>query len=413
MSLDCGCQVMRTLVQPRLRRAFVCGAIAATIGLVPMPSTAQKVRAQSQTTTGEIVVKAPQAVLMDAETGNIMFQRNGEELMHPASMSKLMLLAVVFKALKAGQVKLDDQFFMSEYAWRKGGAPSGTSAMFVPVGTKATVDELLKGIIVQSGNDAAISIAENMGGNEGRFAQRMTAEARELGLKKSVFRNATGLFHPEHLMTARELAMLARHIIKTYPDYYQLFALKEFNYRKHKFINRNPLLTLVAGVDGLKTGHIKESGHGIVASAKQDNRRLIVVVNGLATADERRDDARRLLEAGFRNYSEAKLFEPGEVVGHARVWGGQRMYVPLVGEGDVNIWLPRNPAGQKLKAQIVYQWPLKPPVKKGDQVAMLRVTTASDAMSEVPLVAAEDVEPGGTMRRGLDSILCLVTRWLP
>ena len=221
---------------------------------------------------------------MDAESGAIMFQRSGEELMHPASMSKLMLLAVVFKALKAGEVKLEDEFFMSEYAWRKGGAPSGTSAMFVPVGTKATLDELLKGIIVQSGNDAAISIAENMGGNEGKFAQRMTEEARQIGLKKSVFKNATGFFHPEHQMTARELAMLARHIIKTYPDYYQLFALKEFDYRKHKFINRNPLLGLVAGVDGLKTGFIKEAGYGMVASAKQDSRRLIVVVNGLATA---------------------------------------------------------------------------------------------------------------------------------
>jgi D-alanyl-D-alanine carboxypeptidase (penicillin-binding protein 5/6) len=380
--------------------------------LAPLSSPAQPVRAQSQT-AGEIVVKAPRAILMDADSGAIMFQRNAEELMHPASMSKLMLLAVVFKALKAGEVKLEDQFFMSEHAWRKGGAPSGTSAMFVPVGTKATLDELLKGIIVQSGNDAAISVAENMGGNEGKFAQRMTEEARRLGLKKSVFRNATGLPHPEHQMTARELAMLARHIIKTYPDYYQMFSLKEFAYRKHKFINRNPLLGLVAGVDGLKTGFIKESGHGIVASAKQDNRRLIVVVNGLATADERRDEARRLLESGFRNFSEAKLFDSGEVVGHARVWGGQRMYVPLVGEGDVNIWLPRNPTGQKLKAHIVYQWPLKPPLKKGDQVALLRVTTASEAMSEVPLYAAEDVEPGGTMRRGLDSILCLATRWLP
>ena len=247
---------------------------------------------------------------MDAETGAIMFQRNGEELMHPASMSKLMLLAVVFKALKAGEVKLEDQFFMSEYAWRKGGAPSGTSAMFVPVGTKATVDELLKGIIVQSGNDAAISIAENMGGNEGKFAQRMTEEARQLGLKKSVFRNATGLFHPEHLMTARELAMLARHIIKTYPDYYQLFALKEFDYRKHKFINRNPLLEpgcrrrrpqdrLHQG-GGPRHRRLGQAGQPAPDRGGQRPRH----------ADERRDDARRLLEWGFRNFSEAKLFEP-------------------------------------------------------------------------------------------------------
>jgi D-alanyl-D-alanine carboxypeptidase (penicillin-binding protein 5/6) len=369
--------------------------------------------AQEKQPPGEITVKAPQAILMDADSGAVMYQRGADDMMYPASMSKLMLVAVLFKALKAGEVKLEDEFFMSEYAWRRGGAPSGTSAMFVPVGTKAKVEELIKGIIIQSGNDAAISVAENMGGNEGQFAQRMTAEARALGLKKSVFKNATGLHHPEHQMTARELAMLARHIIRTYPEYYEIFGLKEFNYRKHKFTNRNPLLGLVPGVDGLKTGFIKESGYGMVASAKQDNRRLIVVVNGLSTADERRDEARRMLEWGFRNFSEAKLFDAGEVVGHARVWGGQRMYVPLTGNGDVNIWLPRNAAAQKVRAHIVYQWPLKPPLKKGDQVATLRVTTAAETMNEVPLYAAEDVDAGGTMRRGLDSLLCLATRWLP
>jgi D-alanyl-D-alanine carboxypeptidase (penicillin-binding protein 5/6) len=362
---------------------------------------------------GDVVVKAPHAILMDADNGAIMFQRSADDLIYPASMSKLMLLAVLFKAVKAGEVKLDDDYFMSEYAWRRGGAPSGTSAMMVPVGKKAKVDELIKGIVVQSGNDAAISVAENLGGNESLFAKRMTEEARAIGLKKSTFANATGLHDPRHQMTVREIAMLARHIISTYPQFYELFALKEFQYLRHKFINRNPLLTLVAGVDGLKTGFTKEAGYGIVASAKQDERRLIVVVTGLSTAEERRDDARRLLEWGFRNFASAKLFDAGEVVGHARVWGGERMYVPLTGSGDINVWLPRNPAGQKLKAHIVYQWPLKPPLKKGDRVATLRVTTAADSVNEVPLYVMEDVEPAGTVRRGLDSLLCLATRWLP
>ena len=205
---------------------------------------------------------------MDAESGGVMYQRNGDELMYPASMSKLMTLAVVFKALRPAR-SAQDEFFMSEYAWRKGGAPSGTSAMFVPVGTKATVEDLIKGIIVQSGNDAAISIAENMGGNESVFAQSMTEEARRLGLRKSVFKNATGLFHPEHQMTARDLAVLARHLIRTYPEYYPMFAQKEFLYRKHKFFNRNPLLGLVDGVDGLKTGHIKEAA---TASSRRPSR---------------------------------------------------------------------------------------------------------------------------------------------
>ena len=187
-----------------------------------------------------MAVKAPHAILMDAESGAIIFQRGADDLIYPASMSKLMLLAVAFKALKAGEIKLADEFFMSEYAWRKGGAPSGTSAMMVPVGKKAKVEELLKGITVQSGNDAAISIAENMAGNESLFVKRMNDEARLIGLKKSTFKNSTGLHDPGHQMTARELAMLARHIIRTYPDYYELFGLKEFNYLKHKFINRNP-----------------------------------------------------------------------------------------------------------------------------------------------------------------------------
>ncbi len=392
------------------RRSLLCGLFAAAIALGLLSSAA---RPAQEKASGDVVIKAPQAVLMDAESGAIMYQRNGEEMMYPASMSKLMVLAIVFKALKAGEVSLQDEFFMSEYAWRKGGAPSGTSAMFVPVGTKATLEDLIKGIIVQSGNDAAISIAENMAGNEPMFAQTMTEEARRIGLRKSVFKNATGLFHAEHQMTARDLAVLARHIIKAYPEYYPMFAQKEFHYRKHKFFNRNPLLGVVDGVDGLKTGHIKEAGHGIVASAKQGDRRLIVVVNGLATAEERKEDARRLLDWGFKNFSEAKLFDAGEVVGHARVWGGTRMYLPLVGEGDINIWLPRNPASQKLRGHIIYKWPLKTPLKKGDQVAMLRVTTSAEAMSEVPLYAAEDVEPAGAVRRGLDSIICLATRWLP
>ena len=369
--------------------------------------------ARSAAAQGEFTVKAAQAILMDADTGATMYQRNADELMYPASMSKLMTLAVAFKALKAGEIKLSDEFLMSENAWRKGGAPSGTSAMFVPLGTRATVEELIKGITVQSGNDAAISIAENMAGAEDVFAARMTEEARELGLKKSVFKNATGLYQPDHQMTARELALLARHIIQEYPDYYGYFALKEFPYRKHKFINRNPLMTLVAGIDGLKTGYIKESGYGIVASAKQDGRRLIAVLNGCTTEAERRDESRRLLEWGFKNFSEVKLFDAGEVIGHARVWGGERMFVPLTGNGDVNIWLARQPANPRLRAQIIYNGPLKPPLRKGEQVARLRVTTPTDTTNEVPLYVAEDVGRAGVMRRGLDTLLYLATRWIP
>ena len=403
---------MTGLPQGILCRQLLSALIAAMLAFVA-PTGSGALAAEQSTGADTVAIKAPHAILMDADTGAIMFQRAADDLIYPASMSKLMTLAVAFKAIKAGEINLEDEFFMSEYAWRKGGAPSGTSAMMVPVGKKAKLEELLKGITVQSGNDAAISIAENMAGNESLFVKRMTAEARQIGLKKSSFTNPTGLHDPGHQMTARELAILARHIIRTYPDLYELFALKEFNYLKHRFINRNPLLGQVSGLDGLKTGFTKEAGNGIVASAKQDGRRLIAVIAGDATADDRRDDARRLLEWGFRAFAETKLFDAGEIVGHARVWGGQRMYVPLSGKGDINVWLPRNMGNQKLRANIVYQWPLKPPLKKGDQVAVLRVTTSSETMNEVPLFVAEDVEQAGPMRRGFDSILCLATRWLP
>src|SRR5262245_18336727 len=204
---------MRRLAEPcRLGRVLTgLAAVALALTLV-----AGAVHSAQDKQAGEILVKAPQAVLMDAESGAIMFQRNGDELVHPGGMSKLMVLAMVFKALQVGEVKLTDEFFMSEYAWRRGGAPSGNPAMFAPVGTRATLEDLIKGIAVQSGYDAAMSFPENMGGNEGLFAQRMTEEGRRIGLRKAVFKNATGFFHAEHQMTAREVALLARHIVKTY-----------------------------------------------------------------------------------------------------------------------------------------------------------------------------------------------------
>jgi D-alanyl-D-alanine carboxypeptidase (penicillin-binding protein 5/6) len=388
--------------------------VALALTLVPgqLGLAVRPVAAQAQQ-SGEVTVKSPQAIVMDAESGAVLFARNADEPVPPASMSKLMTLLIMFLALRSGELKPDTEFLMSENAWRTGGAPSRTPAMFVPLGKTAKVEDLIKGIIVQSANDAAISVAENMKGSEALFAEAMTAQARRLGLKKSVFKNATGFYHPEHLMTVREIAQLSRHLIKEFPEYYPLFAQREFHYRTHRFHNRNPLLGAVAGVDGLKTGFIKEGGHGIAVSAKQDERRLIVVTNGASTAEERRDDARRLLEWGFRNYSEARLFDAGEIVGHARILGGERMYMPLVGAEGVSVVLPRFPANPKISARIYYTGPLIPPVRKGDQVATLRVTTANDATSEVPLYAAEDVGRAGFVRRGLDSLLYLATRWIP
>ncbi|MFO7297148.1 MAG: D-alanyl-D-alanine carboxypeptidase family protein [Pseudomonadota bacterium] len=358
--------------------------------------------------------RAKQAILIDADTGAVLFERNADERMHPASMSKLMTLVMAFKALRSGRLKMEDEIVMSVNAWRNGGAPSGTSAMMVPVGEKVTVSELLQGIIVQSGNDASIAIAETLAGTEEAFAELMTKHAREIGLTSSTFKNSTGLYHPEHLMTARDLALLAKHVIQEYPEFYPMFAQPDFRYRRHRFINRNPLLNADLGVDGLKTGYIKESGYGIVASAKQDNRRLIVVVNGLDTAAARREEARKLLEWGFRAFGEFRLFNEGEVVARARVWGGDQFYVPLTGGPDgVQVWLPRAVANQQLKAEIIYDSPLKAPIKKGDPVAKLRVKSAWNTTSEVPLYAAEDVARAGPMRRGLDTLAYMAFRWIP
>jgi D-alanyl-D-alanine carboxypeptidase (penicillin-binding protein 5/6) len=245
----------------------------------------------------------------------------------------------------------------------------------------------------------------------------MEEEARRIGLKKSTFRNSTGLDTPDHLMTARELALLARYIIREYPEQYKTFSQKEFQYRKHRFFNRNPLLGSELGVDGLKTGHTATAGYGIVLSAVNEGRRMIGVVMGLADEKERKEEGRRLLEWGVRSFAKFKLFDADELVGYARVWGGENWYLPLTGKGDLEVILPRFPASQKLRGEIVYDGPLKPPVKKGDAVARLRVTSTVSsspepmATSEVPLYAAEDVAPAGFIWKGLDSLVFLALRW--
>lgn len=356
---------------------------------------------------------AKHAILMDAESGAVLFERAADDAFPPASMSKLMTLAVIFKALKAGQLRLQDQFIMSEHAWRTGGAPSRTSAMFVPLNSRVSLDELIQGIIVQSGNDAAIAVAEGIAGSEDGFAKLMNAEAKRIGLKASKFANPTGLYHPDHVMSARDLALLAAHLIKEYPDYYKLFAQKEFKYRKHRFINRNQLLFRKIGVDGLKTGYIEQSGNGITYSAVQDGRRLIGVVAGLESKNERWREAQRMIQWGFVGFKSFKLFDSGEIVGQARVWGGSKWFVPLAGRGAVRVLLPRFPANQKLRAQVVYDGPLKPPIKQGDQVARLRVTNSTGVSNEVPLYATENVEVAGTWWRGLDSAFHLAFGWVP
>src|SRR5215475_11571594 len=266
---------------------------------------------------------APTAILMEANSGSILFEKNADELRAPSSMMKLMTVEVIFNALKEGRIKPTDEFRISENAWRKGGAPSGGSTMFAAINSKVPVDDLLHGAIIQSGNDSCIALAEGMAGNEKKFANDfMTKRARGLGLVKSTFANSNGLPDPDNRMTVRELATLARHIILAYPEFYKLFGEKEFTWNKIRQQNRNPLLNSLEGADGLKTGYTKDGGYGMVGSVVQNGTRLIVVVNGLEDPEDRASEAKKMLEWGFRNFETRTLFAENQPLGYARVFGG-------------------------------------------------------------------------------------------
>ena len=273
-------------------------------------------------------ISAPHAILI-AENGSVLYERDADVLIPPASLAKLMTAEYVFHQLKTGKIKLTDQYEVSEYAWRHGGAPSHTSTMFAKLHSMVSVDDLLHGMIIQSANDACIVFAEALGGNEGEFGHLLTARAREIGLKKSTFANSNGLPDPGEKVTTRELATLARHIIQTYPDFYKIFGQPEFTWNKIRQYNRNPLLKMSIGADGLKTGFTKEAGYGLVGSAVQGGLRLIVVVNGDKTAKQRADDGKKLLDWGFHHFESRLLFAEGQTIGSAKVFGGADGYVPL------------------------------------------------------------------------------------
>jgi len=357
--------------------------------------------------------KAKYALLMDSGLDLVLYEKDADTQMVPASMSKLMSLAVVFRELKSGRLTLDDTFVVSEHAWRTGGAPSGTAAMFAPLGDPITISDLLQGVTVQSGNDATIILAEGIAGNEEAFVKMMNDYAKEIGMTQSSFTNTNGLPAEGHLTTARDLAILAKHLIDTYPEYYHYFGQKEFRYRdKFTFRNRNPLVWADIGVDGLKTGHLQESGYGLVASAKRGDQRLILVVNGLESPADRESESRRLLEWGFKSFKPFRLFGADDKVSDALVWGGEKHYVSLVGGGDIDLLLPATATGA-VSAEIIYDGPIKAPIKKGDPLATLRVTAAeSTATNEIPLYAGEDVKSSSFAMRGIDSLLVLAFGWL-
>jgi D-alanyl-D-alanine carboxypeptidase (penicillin-binding protein 5/6) len=351
-----------------------------------------------------INVASPHAILIDYDSGTVLFEKDADRATPPASMAKLMTVAVVLREIKQGNLKLTDELPISEFAWRRGGAPSGGSTMFAAIHSRVPVPDALRGLIVQSGNDAAIAFAEAIAGNELAFSEKMNELARELRLRNSVFRNSNGLHHPEQVASVRDLAALAVHVIRNYPEQYKIFAEREFTWNKIRQQNRNPMLAMSLGVDGLKTGFIKESGYGIVASAVNGGQRLIVAINGARNEKERVDDARRLLEWGFRAFDSRLLFPEGATVGEAQVFGGDRRGVPLEAVGAVRLLTPRG-TGERLLVRIAYTGPLRVPIKKGAEVARLKVLRGGKTALDMPLYAAVDVGEGNLYQRATDGAL--------
>ncbi|MCR9176148.1 MAG: D-alanyl-D-alanine carboxypeptidase [Alphaproteobacteria bacterium] len=348
---------------------------------------------------------AREAILLDFDTGQILYEKSADELMPPASMSKIMTVYLAFERLKDGRLKMDDTVPVSEKAWKKGG-----SKMFIQVGTRVTISDLLRGIIVQSGNDAAIAMAEAIGGSEEAFAEMMTRKARELGMERSTFRNATGWPDPEHRMTARELAILATAMIRNFPEYYSIYSETEFTFNEIRQGNRNPLLYKNMGADGVKTGHTENAGYGLTASAVRDGRRLVLVINGLDSVNARSTESERFLDWGFREFDNYPLFETGEIVSDADVWIGDKQAVPLISKRDITLTLPRV-ARRDMTVTVEYEGPIPAPIEAGQQLAILRVSAPDMEDRTFPLYAGESVGKLGPLGRITSAIGYLV--WGP
>jgi D-alanyl-D-alanine carboxypeptidase (penicillin-binding protein 5/6) len=342
-------------------------------------------------------------VLIEAASGQTLAENGADERAEPASLTKMMTAYLAFKELKAGRVKLDTPVTISENAWRHG-AKSDGSVMFVEVGKQVPFEALLMGMIVQSGNDATLAIAEHLGGSEAAFAQRMNEQAQALGMKNTHFVNAHGLPAPEHYTTARDMALLGRALIRDFPDYYKWHAVSEYTWHGITQYNRNVLLRKrELGVDGIKTGHTKSAGFCLAASALRDNLRLVSVVMGTKSEKARAQDTEALLNYGFRHFENRRLYPAGEKIAEPRVWKGLADKLALGAEGEVALMIPRGQYEQ-IKADIEAPKSIVAPIEKGQRLGMLRVRLNEKLLLEQPLVALEAVEAAGFFRRAVDSV---------
>jgi serine-type D-Ala-D-Ala carboxypeptidase (penicillin-binding protein 5/6) len=375
--------------------AAPAGVPAAKTKPAPQARTAPQApaAAPAEPNIGPIDTQAQHALVMEADTGAILLDKNAEERMPPASMSKVMTAYVVFQYLKEGRAKLDDELPVSEKAWRTQG-----SKMFVPLGGRIKIEDLIRGMVIQSGNDACVVLAEGLAGSEQAFVDQMNETAKKIGLTNSHFADVNGLPNPDHYMSARDLAVLALRTIKDFPEYYKYYSEKEFKFNNINQGNRNPLLYKDLGADGLKTGHTEEAGYSLVASAVRGDRRVILVLGGLPSMKARAQESERLLEWAFREYNNYKLFSAGDKVDEGDVWLGAEPKVPLTVDKDLIVTLPRK-SRKEMKVTVTYDRPIPAPVKKGDELGKITVAAPDVSPVERPLYAGADVDRMGMFGR--------------
>lgn len=357
----------------------------------------------SGTAFAQIETIAKSAFIIDDGTGTVLLDKAADEHMPTSSMSKVMSMYIVFEALKDGRLKLDDDIIVSEKAWRMQG-----SKMFIKVGDRVRVEDLIRGVIIQSGNDAVVALAEGVSGDEQIFVDAMNATAQELGLKESHFMNASGWPDPDHYSTPRDLATLASRIIKDFPEHFHYFSEKSFTYNKIKQQNRDPLLGRVPGADGLKTGHTEVAGYGLMGTAHRDGRRVIMVMNGMNSEKERVTEGVRLMEWAFRSFENVKVVSKGDVIEDVPVWLGKSETVPLTAGEDFTVLVPHAQRGD-IKLGVRYMSPLKAPLKAGDEAGSLQIDIPGQAPAVLKLVAGADVERKGIFGRVRDRAIHLLT----
>lgn len=375
---------------PRIARNAVFAAVIALAGVAGLAN------AQILDTP------ASHAVIMDHETGTILFSKAGSEPMVPASMTKMMTAYTVFEMVRRGELSMSDKFTVSENAWRKGGFPSGTSTMGLAPKDTPTVEELLHGVIIMSGNDACITLAENISGSEEAFARRMTDLAHELGLNSTNFLNATGLEAVGHVISAEDLAKLAKLTIDNYPEYYAWYSLPSYTWRDFTQANRNPLLE-VSGADGVKTGHLEVSGYGLTASAVRYGVRRTVVINGLSSMAERASEGERMMRIAFNSFDLKTLTPAAVTLPDVPIWLGETQKVPVTLGNEVRL-AGYKASLEKAKAEIVLPGPVEAPVKKGDEIGKLVISVEGQPPVEAPILAGADVGKLGFFGRAIEGL---------